>query len=577
MKSAGSTHIGFWGKYRIVLISVCAGLVIASVLFSVWLNVKADLDRSNYYLIKTEAGKIHQQITSDFDAAEVYPDSSVSKSELKNRIPDIIVAPPGLHVNVIDEEGNIILSEGEESASQPEYVHTMPVDMISGIPVGWNLEVSNSARFRENSNFRFIYYGLIIAMCLSVLLSVSVYSVLSLNQKSKELKVLNAELVKERVKAEKASQAKTEFLSNMSHEIRTPISVIMGFLMLIKNEKLSEEQKKYVQLMETSSKSLLSIVNDILEVDKIEAGQVNLAEERFSPAEEIKKMVDIQRPLFDEKGLYLKLNTPEECPFVTGDPNKFHQISTNLIRNVFKFTEKGGLDITLKFTGNEKKTELDIWFRDTGIGISPDKLQGIFDRFSQVDSSMKRKYEGTGLGLAITMKLAEVMGGTIDVKSTEGNGTTFHVYLVFKPASELPDSRNLMDEVQEYASYPGKKVLVVDDLYANIILVTRFLEHYQITSEYVESGKEAVEKVIKHDYDLIFMDVHMPEMDGLEATRQIRSLGIDTPIIGFSADITPSAVAEAAENGMDDYAVKPFTKEKMEEIFQRFLVLETDG
>lgn len=574
MHSDNTSNTAAFGEYRILIISVSVGIIISTIMLSVWFNVKSKLDQSNVNLVATEAGIIKQKIVSEIELLTIQNNNPLTDEVLTNAFDRILNSNPELFIEILDNQGRIIYSGENRPYPPPEYSFSVPIEINTGNSEQWIMKVSNTPVFLENHNFRFIYVGLVIAMSLSVLLAFAVFSVQKLNQNSKELNLLNDQLVEEREKADQASLAKTEFLSNMSHEIRTPISVILGFLSLMKSEKLTTEQKNYVQLMETSSKSLLSIVNDVLEVDKIEAGEVTLAEVEFSPLQELSKMVEIQKTLFDEKGLYLKLNAPDEDIFVIGDPVKFHQISTNLIRNAFKFTEKGGLEITLNYSKKAKKTELDIQFTDSGIGIPEEKLKGIFDRFSQVDSSYKRKHEGTGLGLAITLRLAEAMGGTIEVVSESGKGTSFHVHLTFKPASGPYKKMIIPEESSEFISFSGKNVLIVDDHYVNIVVIKKFLEKYQINAKHVESGADAIQEVIQNTYDLIFMDVHMPEMDGLEATRKIRALDLNTPIVGLSADVTKSAIESARESGMDDYLSKPFSRDKLEDVFHRFLAVK---
>ncbi len=488
-------------------------------------------------------------------------------SELKNM--------PQFYLEVSDTNQHLLYSSNTPFEIRDQYIYTKSIDFESLSTLDLQLRVTTTALFFENNNYNFIYVGLIVALTLSILLSITVFTVQKLKLSSKNLGILNQQLSQEREKADKASLAKTEFLSNMSHEIRTPLSAILGFLSIMKMEKLTLDQKSYVNLMETSSKNLLSIVNDILEVEKIESGEISLSNEIFNPLDEIKKMVQIQRPFFEEKGLYMNINITNESINVIGDPDKFHQICTNLIRNAFKFTEKGGLEISVQNSINKEQSKLIVLFKDTGIGISKEKVDVIFDRFTQVDSSSKRKYEGTGLGLAITKKLAEAMGGSIQVKSELGFGTEFEVTLVFRTVKDQKENPTIIEDAfdeSDLPSYASKKILVVDDHFVNILVIKKVLNKYGIISDHTENGEDAVQKVLNNHYDMVFMDIHMPLIDGFETTRQIRALGFTMPIIGLSADVTKQTMLDAKESGMQDYLTKPFTRAELEKNLSLFLV-----
>jgi|GEM_PF-5976340 len=310
-----------------------------------------------------------------------YKGSIIFAVDIKSFLDSELNNMPQFHFELSDRNQHLLYSSNSPFDIQDQYIYAKAITFESSSLI-LQLKVTTTALFFENNNFKFIYIGLIVALTLSLLLSVTVFTVQKLKQSSKNLGLLNQQLFQEREKADKSSLAKTEFLSNMSHEIRTPLSAILGFLSIMKMEKLTLDQKSYINLMETSSKNLLSIVNDILEVEKIESGEISLSSEVFNPIDEIKKMIQIQRPFFEEKGLYMNIKISNESINVIGDADKFHQICTNLIRNAFKFTEKGGLEISVQKSVNNEETKLVVLFKDTGIGISKEKIDVIFDRFT---------------------------------------------------------------------------------------------------------------------------------------------------------------------------------------------------
>lgn len=420
------------------------------------------------------------------------------------------------------------------------------------------------------------YLGLIAGGMISLLLGVVTYYFQRSRYETTLIKQVNQDLLKttmaydeESKRAAQASRSKSDFLSTMSHEIRTPLNAILGFIDILRNMELAEQQRKYLEMMNLSSKNLLSLVNDILEIDKIESGKIALRKEVFKPAEELQNLVNLYRPGFEEKQLYLEDNLPhEKFSKGIGDRTKFNQIFTNLIRNAFKFTHRGGVEIEYSEEKSGNTLLVKVVVRDTGIGIPPDKLNGIFERFSQVDSSLKRKHEGTGLGLAITSQLLEMMGGSVQVKSTPGEGSAFEVQMALPLVHEdfTPDN-----STGHQKSFEGARVLIAEDNAMNITILQQILKQLKVKSDVAENGVEAVEMGLENSYDLVFMDVHMPEMDGFEATRQLREHKSGLAIIGLSANVTREALQEAQEAGMQDYMTKPFSRKRLIEILNNYL------
>ncbi len=426
---------------------------------------------------------------------------------------------------------------------------------------------------RNKSSSSILMFGILISLLMS-LLTYFYQSSRNENTRFRELniklRVANRSLREERTKAEKASKAKTEFVSNMSHEIRTPLNAIMGFIEVLKESKIDSSLHEYLSLMDVSSKKLLLLVNDILEIDKIESGQISFKKDIFSPADELQNIISIYRPSIEAKGLYANLDIVSDSKtHVIADIGKFGQILTNLLRNALKFTDQGGIDITYEETIQNSDLNITIGIRDTGIGIPKSKLKTIFDRFTQIDSGITKRHEGSGLGLYITYLLIELLEGHIEVDSTENVGTEFKISLRF-PITEMQPEVDA--PISDSIDLTGFKVLIVDDNKVNVVVLKKTLDAFGINTYWVGNGKEAVKAVAENQYDLVFMDIHMPEMDGFEATEEIRKTHKDLVIIGFSADVTKETIQGAKEVGMNDYFTKPITFDKLRQNLSKYLV-----
>lgn len=373
----------------------------------------------------------------------------------------------------------------------------------------------------------------------------------------------NDKLNKERNRAEKASKAKSEFLANMSHEIRTPLHAVLGFIELLKDSKLNKTDREYLDLMEKSSNNLLNIINDILDIEKIESGKTELVETNFNPLEKTKELIDVNQFIFAKKSLYLKSNFKNVHGLnVIGDESKFIQVINNIVKNGLKFTNTGGVTVNYsEDITNDNELRVHITIKDTGIGIPKDRIKTIFDRFTQVENGVKKQYEGSGLGLAICKVLINMMGGKIKVKSTPNKGTKFKFNMLFKLADEQNVEKHIA--VPQKVDYSNLSVLIVDDNNLNIIVLKKFLEDLGIAPDTAKNGKLALDKFAENTYHLIFMDIHMPVMDGWEATREIRKQNSDVVIFGLSANVTTEAIDKALESGMNNYLSKPFKKEHL--------------
>ncbi len=377
-------------------------------------------------------------------------------------------------------------------------------------------------------------------------------------------------LIEAKNKAEKETKVKSEFLANMSHEIRTPINGILGLTKLILNTKIDEKQKNYLQKINHSSESLLNIINDILDYSKMEVGKFRLENRDFS----LKEMITIIEGLFlfyaKNKGIKLSFEIEKSTPtFFRGDNLRLQQIFNNLISNALKFTNDGEIKVSIKTKAIIKnKVELFVCVEDTGIGINKQDKEKIFKSFEQADNSNTRKHGGTGLGLSITKQIIELMNGKIWLESEEKKGSKFYFTAILEYKENLKESSQEKNTLQLQAN---AYVLLVEDNEINQIVAAENLRTYGLNVDIASNGLEALQKLQEKIYDLIFMDIQMPIMDGLETTKEIRKKNIKTPIIALSAAAMKEDKQKAKDIGIDDYISKPIIWSEVEKVLQRYL------
>jgi signal transduction histidine kinase/CheY-like chemotaxis protein len=370
--------------------------------------------------------------------------------------------------------------------------------------------------------------------------------------------------------AQKANEAKSAFLANMSHEIRTPLNGVMGIIDIVLSSSLTQKQRNYLQKAKISSKSLLYVINDILDFSKIEAGKLDIEKREFS----LNETVDIVKDTFEhtarQKGLKLYIKC-EESLHLLGDNLRIIQILTNLISNAIKFTSEGS--VTLNIYALEKNsTHITLQFEviDTGIGISDEVQKNLFKEFTQADSSTTRKFGGTGLGLAISKKLVNLMNGYIGIESKENEGSKFYFYLNFEivsnPKSDI-DNKNQYEEKR----LKDKHILIVEDNEINQVVVDGLLEKTELSYDFANNGKKGVDMFNNKHYDLILMDIQMPVMSGLEASKEIRKTNKQIPIIALTAGVMKEDIDNVKEAGMNDYLSKPINFEKLIETLNKHL------
>ena len=377
-----------------------------------------------------------------------------------------------------------------------------------------------------------------------------------LKEKYKQLELLKRE-------AENANKAKSQFLANMSHEIRTPMNGVIATIQLLQLTDLTEEQRKYVQMLKNSADTLLAIINDLLDISKLESGKIELNPEPFNLKETLSSIYEDLLVAGNSKGLEIGYYLDRNIDFhIIGDELKLRIILTNLINNAVKFTDKGSISFRIKLIASDVKREtIEFCVKDTGIGIEESYQEKIFDNFSQGDLSSRKKYVGTGLGLAIVKRLAALMGGHISFKSKVGEGSTFYFTCTFEKANRRADGLKEKDVVeQKIRPIPDKVILCVEDNLINQEIMENIItkKGYKYIAAY--DGNEALEKLKDNQIALILMDIQMPGRNGYEITKMIRNMDDpikDVPIIGITAYTIYEDREKCIQAGMNDYISKP--------------------
>ncbi len=405
-----------------------------------------------------------------------------------------------------------------------------------------------------------------------------------LNETLEELRATNAELSTTRDNLIHTQKFREQFLANMSHEIRTPMNAIVGLTNLLIKSPANILNEKYLQVIKKSGASLLVIINEILDLAKIEAGKMELESLPFSLPETVNNIYTILSLNAEEKEIYLKKVIDEGVPeYVIGDENRFMQVMMNLAGNAIKFTEKGGVIISVTAGKNSnEKTDVTFSVKDSGIGIPPEKFDAIFESFGQASADTTRKFGGSGLGLTISKQLVEMHGSELKVKSKVGEGSEFYFTISYKVTS-------VPEEIRDDSSAPtpdlkGKKVLLVEDNEFNQMVAVDTLHDLfpELEVDVAENGKVAIEKATSNKYDLVFMDIQLPDIDGFEVSRAIRrssdNFRKNLRICAMTASVTKERVEDCFEAGMNDYMMKPFDPDVLKErVLRNIFVNDKQG
>jgi len=459
------------------------------------------------------------------------------------------------------------LSEQDFKLSWKPFVDKIHCKAFVGYPVTVNEKVYGMICFIDSLNRR---HWMNSDDALFVNLANAVGGALSIQRK-------NEELVKSRNIAETANRSKSEFLANMSHEIRTPLNAILGFSEALYHLAESSKQQKMIVSILNGGNLLLTLLNDILDLSKIEAGKLEINQMPFDMADSFQDVLSLFQEKANSKGLSLQYNISPNFPkAIVLDEIRIKQILYNLVGNSIKFTQNGSVQVNMEFIPLEATSgELIIEVKDTGIGIPLSQHEEIFEAFKQQSAQLNRQHGGTGLGLTISKKLIEQMKGSITLESTLGNGSTFRVVFPSVEVNDVTTTRQRFFENVQEVLFMNATLLIVDDVLSNIEIIEDLLESSGLNIHFATSGKAGLEKVRSVHPDIILLDLRMPGMDGYEVAKTIKSdpLFSDIPIIAYTASVMSSAIIEATMN-FDGFLYKPVRKAELMKVFKQFLLHE---
>ena len=551
------------------------------------LRVQNDLRRLERDLLIAESDLRRAIITDDKNGiADIQKNNLVAEQELKELQFDMASKRSEDQINLLQRllirKRNLnqqILTAFEHSGKAgAEYVvnnnhgkgiRDSIIAVINQIEGNRQIKLKSTVDSIEVTGSRARLWGFVITgMALVALITAFLFVINKGRQQQRMIAALNAS----EKKSKDLANMQEQFLANMSHEIRTPMNSILGFTNLLKRTQLNPMQREYIQNIHSSGENLLTLVNDILDLSKIESGMMQLEETRFS----LRSMISSVGAMFIEKikerDLKFDVYIDKEVPdILSGDAVRLTQILVNLISNAVKFTDKGGISIHVQLlSALENNVRIRICVKDTGIGIPHEKQAAVFERFQQAEAATTRRFGGTGLGLSIVRQLVDLLGGEITLKSDVGEGTEFRVELPYK----LPDLAQMYSEAlaeqEEQVPLQKIKVLIAEDNLMNQQLIKHLMKSWSLDHNIVSTGAEAIETLKKNDYSIVLMDIQMPEMDGYTATSVIRNeLKSDVPIIAMTAHAMIGEKEKCLQLGMNDYVSKPIKETVLYNIIAR--------
>jgi PAS domain S-box-containing protein len=399
-----------------------------------------------------------------------------------------------------------------------------------------------------------------------------VYGSIGIHWDITEMKQLEFELKGARYKAEESSKAKAMFLANMSHEIRTPLNGIVGMAEQLAQSQLDADQRYFIDIMRSASSTLLSIINDVLDISKIESGKFSIEITPFNLNETIRRTLSIFGEKAKQTNISLDIELMDDRGIMhLGDPHRLSQVLFNIVGNAMKFTQAG----YVRVTSNLSRGENDICFvsfsiEDTGVGMDIAYLTKVFEAFTQEDASITRKFGGSGLGLSIARSIVHIMGGTIEIESEKGKGTRVNIRIPMRISNEKT-KQDIVEMTDLQKSLKGLRILAVEDNELNRMVLQVILKKCEVVLTIAHNGQEAIKLIQEQEFDLVLMDVQMPIVDGLEATKYIREeLKLTTPIIGLSANAMREEVEICKQAGMNDYLVKPYSERVLVEVMKKW-------